>query len=251
MAIIDVNAWTGHGLTHPVPGAAADVCAALTGVGVERICLAPLDAAWCHNPHAVNSVVYDAAAVHREVLATPVLDPTIATWEEELDRARGYGVRLTKLLPAYSGYDMAAAEPLLSGLAAAGLPVLVQVRLEDPRHHHPLARVPDVPAAQVAAMAAMHPELPVIIGGATSGAILALRDELAAVENLFADLSQADGMDAVRRMLEHGLQDKLLFGSHVPLFEPLAGLARILPELDDATAAALLGGNAARLLRLN
>lgn len=249
MPIIDVNAWTGHWPTFPVEGAVETVRQRLIDVGVDLICMAPLDAVWCHNPHHLNDMVYDAAVRFAEIVPAPVIDPTIASWPEELDRAVGAEAVLVKLVPAYSGYELASAGKLLDAVQAASLPVMVQVRLEDPRRNHPLARVPDFPAGQIAEMAQQRPDLAVIIGGATTSGIIALREQLQSVPRLFVDISQADGMDAVQRMVDAGLERKLVFGSHVPLFEPLAALARVLPELGDEAAAAVLGGNAAALLR--
>jgi predicted TIM-barrel fold metal-dependent hydrolase len=72
---------------------------------------------------------------------------------------------------------------------------------------------------------------------------------LRALPHFYADVSQADGLDAVRLLVEEGLGDKLLFGSHAPFFIPQAALARVVIDLSDADAAAVLGGNAARALR--
>lgn len=151
-------------------------------------------------------------------------------------------------MPAYSPYKLSEADVLLEALAAEGLGVIVQTRLEDPRRQHPLAQVPDVPASEVADAAERHSELTVIIGGPRSGEILAIKDRLLALPNLYADVSQAEGIDALRPMVKEGLTRKLVFGSHAPLFIPHAALSRVVTDLDDETAAAILGGNAARLL---
>ncbi len=251
MEIVDVNAWTGHWGTYTVPGTVDAVRRQLLDVGVTRICLAPLEAVWAHNPHHRNTTVYQAAARFADITPVPVLDPTIASWPEELHRARQAGVRLVKLVPAYSRYDLGTAEPLLDALEEACLTVLVQLRLEDPRCHHPMACVEDFPAADVARMAQRRPRLTVIIGGATTANLVALKAPLRDLPSLYADISQADGMDAVRRLVDAGLHTRLLFGTHAPLFEPLAGLARVLPELDDQTAAAVLGRNASAVLDRN
>jgi predicted TIM-barrel fold metal-dependent hydrolase len=250
MLIIDINAWTGSGSTYRVPGSVDQVLDALTQIGVSRACLTPLEAVWLHNPHLANDDLFSAAHTRPQMLAVPLLDPTVPTWGEQLARAVGERAVMVKLVPAYSRYDMTAAGPLLDALREMGLAVIVQVRVEDPRHHHPLAQVPDFPAEDIACMARQRPGLRVVIGGAPTGSILALRDQLVELPDLYADLSQADGTDAVRRMVDAGLLRKLLFGTHAPMFEPLAGLARVLPELDDASAAAILGDNAARLLGL-
>ncbi len=247
--IIDINAYTGHWPSHPVTGALDRVRASLTEYGVERICVSPLDAAWCRNPHRFNDDLYAASGATDDVFPVPVLDPTIATWRDELERAKAQPrVRLVKLLPAYSGYDMDFASDLFTSLAGAGLGVIVQTRLEDPRRQHPLAQVPDVPAAEIADAAERHPDLLVIIGGPRTGEIRALKDRLLDLPNLYADVSQSDGMDAVKVLVEDGLRDKLLFGTHAPLFLPYSAVSRVVTDLSDDDAAAILGGNAERIV---
>jgi uncharacterized protein len=248
--IVDINAFAGHWPFSPIAADLPHVRTSLAALGVERICVSPLEAAWCRNPHLANAVLYEAAAEFPDVWLAPVLDPTVATWREELSRAVAQPrVRIVRLLPTYSPYSLAEADPLLAALAEAGLGALVQTRLEDPRSQHPLAQVPDLPAATVADAAARHPGLTVILGGARTAEIRGLGERLLAPPDFYADVSQADGLDAVRLLVEEGLGEKLLFGSHTPFFIPEAALARVVTDLPDAAAAAILGGNAARALR--
>jgi predicted TIM-barrel fold metal-dependent hydrolase len=248
MKIVDFSAWTGHWGSFPVPGSVEQVRDAVRRVGVERICLAPLDAVWGHNPHVCNEVVYQAARRHADITAVPVIDPTIATWEGEVQRAVEGRAGFVKLCPAYSGYSVDAAADLFAQLADVELPVMVQVRIEDARRNHPLAVVADVAVDGITAMAQRYRELTVIVGGAATASLLGLAQALPDIPNLFADISQADGMDALQRLVDAGLGERLLFGTHAPLFEPLGALARVLPELDDGTARAILSGNAAAIL---
>ena len=249
--IIDLNAFYGHWPTHPLAGDLDRVWASLAAHGVDRAFVSPLEAAWCRNPHAFNRALYEETADRPQIWPVPVLDPTIATWEEELGRAADQArVKVVRMLPTYSPYGMAAADSLLQALAEAGLAVIVQTRLEDPRRQHPLAQVPDLPAAEVADAADRQAGLTVIIGGPRTAEIMALRERLAGTPSLYADVSQADGMEALKVMVGEGLGDKLVFGSHVPLFTAYSALARVVTDLDDGAASAILGGNAGRILQL-
>ena len=248
VCIIDINAWTGHWSSFPVKGSVDEVRSSLKGIGVERICLAPLGGVWGHNPHICNEEVYAAAQRYGDVVPVPVLDPTIPTWREELEKGGEFGVRLVKLLPAYSQYELGEAVELLAALIEMGIGVVVQTRIEDPRRQHPLALVPDFPADAVMEMARQRPELLVILGGAVWRTILDLREALLELPLFFADVSQADGIDSLKIMVEAGLSEKLLFGTHAPLFVPQAGLARVVTELDEEPALAILGGNAQKIL---
>jgi len=247
--ITDINAFTGHWPFRPLVGDFAAVCRSLRARGITRICLSPLDGAWCRDPHLANAPLCTAAEAHEDVWPVPILDPTVGGWEDELARAVARPrVRMVRLLPAYSPYTLETADPLLAALAREGLAALIQTRLEDPRSQHPLAPVPDLPAAAVAAAAERHPDLTVILGGARTAELRALAEPLRSLPNLYADLSQADGLDAVSLLVECGLTPRLLFGTHAPFFTPDAALARVLTDLENAPASAILAENAARVL---
>jgi predicted TIM-barrel fold metal-dependent hydrolase len=247
--IIDVNAWTGRWNTLIVKGEVEQTRVSLLACGVERIGLSPLEAAWRPNPHLDNRVVYEAGERYPEIFPVPILDPTLPSWTDELDRALTHPrVPMVKTLPGYGGYAVNALDPVCACLRHTGRGLMVQTRLDDPRHQHALARVPDVPAGDIADLAERHSETILIIGGATTADLRALTGRLLTLPNLYADLSQADGVDAVLSLVEAGLIHKLLFGTHTPLFIPVAALARVVTDLTDTDARAILGDNARHLL---
>ncbi len=248
--IIDVNTWTGpwSALVN-VPHDAASVRASLREYGVERIFMAPLAAAWSANPHLCNAVVYEAANEYDDISPVPVIDPTLPTWREELEKAAGHRtVRMIKLLPGYGGYDLAVADDLLAEADQAGLVVMVQIRIDDPRRHHPLAMVPDVPAGDVVEAAKRHPDLKLVIGGASAATLRDFAAQVRDLPGLYADTSQVDGVDGVKMLVDAGIGGKVLFGSHAPVFMPAAAVARVLIDLHEDTAVGIMEDNASGLL---
>ena len=260
--IIDFCAFIGNWPTYPVSGDPEVVQDTLSNYGVSQILVSSLESAWCRNPHRCNDLVYRAAETLADIWPVPILDPTIATWQSALHQARTFvpelhpqkRVHLVRLLPTYSPYDLSQADELLKSLVEAKLGVIIQTRLEDPRRQHPLAQVPDLPAEEVAAVAEQYPALKVIIGGTRTGEIRNLQRQLMDQPNLYADISQVDGLDVIKVLVNDGLVDKLLFGSHIPIFTPHAAIARVVCDLDDGTpnaAAAIskiFSGNAGRIL---
>ena len=75
----------------------------------------------------------------------------------------------------------------------------------------------------------------------------AIAKDLPTAGNLWADTSQADGVEAVRGLMRTPLRDRLVFGSHAPLFIAEAAFLRVVVDLDDATAQRILHENAAGL----
>jgi predicted TIM-barrel fold metal-dependent hydrolase len=247
--IVDLNAWVGRWPFHPVAGDLNLVRHSLKQAGVEQIFASPLGAVWCRHPHRYNEMLYRGASTTDDVWPVPLLDPTIATWRNELDRAsKETRVRLVKLVPRTSPYELPDADELMDALEDEGLGVIVQTRMEDPRRHHPLARVDDLPMEGIIETAERHPDLTVIAGGPRPGEILALRERLLDLKNCYADVSQSDGVDAVKRMVDAGLTEKLVFGSHAPMFIAHSAVCRVVADLDDDSARAILKGNATGLL---
>ena len=250
--IVDVSAWTGTWSSQGVRAAASVVRRDLKDAGIDRIFMASLDGVWSPNPHLANVDVYEAAERWEDVFPVPVIDPTIATWEAEVERARAHpGVRLVKCMPSYTPFPLDDSAPLAEALIEADLGLIVQIRVEDPRRQHPLAQVPDVSIQEVVELAQRHADLTVIAAGAAWSATNGIAETLVETANLYADVSQADGMGSLKLFVERGLQDKLLFGTHAPLFIPRAAIARVVADLDDGPAGAILGGNAEALLGLD
>ncbi len=248
--IIDVNAWTGPwpALVN-VPYDAASVRSSLREYGVERIFMAPLAAAWSANPHLCNTVVYESANEYDDTSPVPVIDPTLPTWREEFEKAAGHrAVRMIKLLPGYGRYNLTVADDLLAEAGRSNLTVMVQIRIEDPRRHHPLAQVPDFPAQAVEEAAKRHPNLKLVIGGASAAVLRDFAPQIRDLPGLYADTSQVDGVDGVKMLVDEGIGGKVLFGSHAPVFMPAAAVARVLNDLHDDTAVGILEDNASGLL---
>src|SRR5262249_17802281 len=112
--------------------------------GVTKIYAGRLEALWFENSHDANRLL-DGRKTTRAVVDVPVLDPTIATWRDELDRLAKVGqLAMVRLLPSYGGYTLDAAGPLLDELAKRKVVAQVIVRMDDPRRQHRLAQVADV-----------------------------------------------------------------------------------------------------------
>lgn len=247
--IIDLNSFIGSWPSHPVKGEPEHVWSSLRAVGITRIFASHLSAVWCRNPHVYNRVLYETVATSEDVWPVPVLDPTAADWKRELEGAAEHDcVKVVRLLPNYGGYDLADVGDFLLAIQAAHLSVIVQTCLEDPRRHHPLAVVPSVPASAVVDMAKDFPPLRVVIGGAKAAELRNLADQILALPNVYADTAQVDGLDALKVLVDQGLGDRLVLGSHAPLFIPHAALGRVITDIGDEAAQGILQINPLRFL---
>ena len=193
--IVDMTAWMGFWGTTPHSFDVEQIRRALQGIGVSRIYLSVMHAVWCHNPHLCNDLVYSAAEAYRDVDPVPVLDPTIPSWPGELEKAMNAPrARWVKIIPAYSGYTLGYAGGVFDALTRVGMGVMIQVRMEDPRRQHPLAQVPDTAVHEIVEASECFPELNIMIAGGTLTNLLEISSALKKCPNLYADISQVDGI---------------------------------------------------------
>ncbi len=248
MKIFDFSCFYGTWPAYPVLGAMDDVAAELKNWGVTDAFISPLASAWCRNQQAFNRELLEITRPYPGMHPAPVLDPTLPAWQEEAAlMLRDPRVRIFRVFLNYTPFNRERRDSLaefLTYCSQSGLPLIVQRRMEDPRYNHHRTGVPDTDMNHVLGIAAHLPELKLILGGMPAGVNAA---QILKHPGIYLDTSQMDGLSCIRRQIEQGLLPRLLFGSHMPLFETAAAFGRVLPDISDAEAVQIFHGNAAGL----
>lgn len=149
------------------------------------------------------------------------VNPMLPDWEEDLRRIsevhRMPGVRL---YPNYHGYtlDSAKFSRLLDAAVERQLFVQLVVSLEDERTQHRLARVAPVTLDALVALVAARSTLRLQLLNAFRGPSPDLLNKLVQAGQVYVDIANLENVGGVARLAERIPVDRILFGSHFPLF---------------------------------
>ncbi len=227
----------------------------LQAKGVTRAWAGSFDGLLHRDVAAVNARLADECRRHGSGLLVPFgsVNPKLPDWPEDLRRCHeDHGMPGVRLHPGYHAYtldDPAFAE-LLTQAERRGLVIQLAVRMEDPRTHHPLMPVPDVDTGPLPELLAARPKLRlVILNGLRTlraGAIAALVE----AGDASFDIAMLEGVAGVATLLASVPPERVLFGSHFPLFVLESALLKLREsQLTPAQLAAVSHANAQRLLQ--
>ncbi|MGD0091709.1 MAG: amidohydrolase family protein [Planctomycetota bacterium] len=229
----------------------------LARAGVDLALTSSLEAVFHEDPAEDNRRLFRQLRGHKRLLPVPVINPRLADWRAAVAEWAQRAVAV-KILPSYHACSLASGagslgagvDGLAEELAGRRRPLLVQMRMEDERVQAPALRVPAVPVADIVALAKRHPRLDIVALGAYR---LEAGDLLRQTARVRVDVSFLDGLDVVAVLVKkhRAFAQRLLLGSHAPLFYAQASVLKVLTaETTEAVRRAILGGNAAQMLGL-
>ena len=222
--IVDVNVnlsrWPFRRLTYDEP---VRFVSKLRSVNVTQAWAGSFDALLHRDLASVNSRLVADCARYGNGLLLPVgtINPTLPDWREDLRRCdEQHRMHAIRLYPNYHGYDLSAqvCDELFGMATERRLIIQLVLKMEDVRTHHPLMRVPTVDPKPITELVRKHSEVRLIVMnnyGSLSGP--EARD-LALLGHVYFEISHAERVGALDKLLENVPVENLLFGSHFPFF---------------------------------
>jgi predicted TIM-barrel fold metal-dependent hydrolase len=247
----DVSAFVGDWPFRRLPDCTPEALEQrLRREGFQRAYVSPLDGLFAGDPQPANAHWGDILRESTFFHFVPILNPMLPGWERSLAACREQGAAAVRLVPNYHGYSAQeeAAKALAQAAGGLHLPVMIQLRMQDTRAMHPRAPVPDVDWREAAALARACPQTPLIVVAASWPEACKLLEETRALPGCYLTLSHLEVVDGVWRLVEQFGTERLLMGTHAPLFTPTS--ARVKVEMSRLSAAqkyALCEGNARQL----
>jgi uncharacterized protein len=149
------------------------------------------------------------------------VNPKAPDWEEELRRcAEEHRMPGIRLHPNYHGYKLDDADfaRLLRIAAERGLVVQLAVVMEDERMMHPLLRVEPVDTAPLAGLVKQIRDLRLVLLNALGKVRQTSLTELVNAGEIYVEISMLEGVGGIGNLLKEVPRERVLFGSHAPLF---------------------------------
>lgn len=221
MRIVDFAAFVGHWpWRFPVEWDASTLQRELQRVGVGHAPTSHLRSVLHPDPAEGNRLLREAVAGNDFFGIVPVINPTVDGWHGELHGDE----EAVRVSPGSHGFMPQAAAPVAEWCADRGLPLLVQVRMDDPRYaadeifHDPeLSDVLDLARAQ--------PSTPMVLAGLTYDEVRTALD--ARLPNVRCEFSHVEWTDGLHLLVRDFGADRLVCGSHAPQLNPAALAVRI------------------------
>jgi predicted TIM-barrel fold metal-dependent hydrolase len=221
---------------------------------VEKAWAGSFDALLHQDMAGVNLRLAAECREHGDGLLVPFgcINPALPDWEEDLRRCHEVlcmpGVRLH---PNYHGYTLK--DPrfvrLLQLASARGLVVQLALAMEDERVQHPLVRIPQVDLSPLAEMVKPLSALRLVVLNAPATLPAGSMENLVSSGQVFFDIAMWEGMGGIEKLLRRVPVERIVFGSHFPLYY-FESAAQKLQEaaLDENAIQALCFHNASQLI---
>jgi hypothetical protein len=225
----------------------------MTRAGIDQAWVSHLPSLFWRQPMDGNAWLYGTVARESRFRPVPAVHPGLAGWDAALGQAADRHAPAVRCDPLHYGLDPAGPEMrvLAGACGAAGLPLMMAVRVEDARQRHPNDRVPELPAAAVRALVRSDADLRLVITHADRAFIEEVHFGSTPEEaaRLWWDVSWLWGPpeDQLATLLGTVGADRFVFGTGQPLRIPEAGVAKLdLLELPPQQRAAIESDNIAK-----
>lgn len=199
----------------------------LRSESVREAWVSPVEAILAPDPGSWNRKLFSGLKKSEVLRPVGVVNPALGNWCEEVDNClENPALRGIKIFPNYHSFatDDAKVAELADRLSDAGLPLIIQVRVEDERNQYPLMKVPGVKASQIKTLANARPQARIVCLGLY---LREIRELLSGSDNVWADTAFAESFETIPQLLEHVPAERLLFGSHAPWFSLRSAILKV------------------------
>lgn len=231
---IDVNAFVGAYPFARIPATSADaLLGAMDRVGIDEAWVTHLPGLFWRDPTEGNAWLYGTCRSHPRLRPVVAVHPGLAHWQHTLNEAVERRAPALRADPAFLGIDPVGSEMrgLAAACGAAGIPLMLAVRLEDARQRHPRDTAPELPAAAIRALIRSDADVRLLITHADRALVEEVHFGSTPAEagRIWWDISWLWGPpeDHLGALLETIGPERFLFGTGQPLRLPENAVAKL------------------------
>lgn len=251
--MIDVNAYAGNWVFRPLPSSSlSEICIKLKDEGIEKALISPIEGIFYDDPQIANEQLFDCKNGFVSQYPVAVLNPRLPNWGKSFDICcKNWNIKAIKLFPNYHLYNIDNAKDLLKYAGERNIPVIIQLRVQDVRAQNPLCIVPDVDVAKVINIASELTDTSFVLGGIKWQEAQSMAKQISELPNVWLDISNAEYIDVLRKLIRIYGAEKLLFGTHAPFFVIKSAILKIQEaKLSDDEFRFITEANAINLFKL-
>jgi predicted TIM-barrel fold metal-dependent hydrolase len=231
---VDCNAFLGAYPWRKVPGTSPEqLLVAMDRVEISEAWVSHLPSLFWRDPTEGNAWLYETARGQRRFKPIPCVHPGLAHWQDALNDATQRGAPAVRCDPAYFGLLPSGPEMrvLAAACGAAGIPLVMAVRLEDGRQRHPHDVVPELSAAAIRALIRSDEDVRLVVTHADRSLIEEVHFGSTPEEarRLWWDISWIWGPpeDHLETLLDTIGVERFVFGTGQPLRIPENAVAKL------------------------
>lgn len=247
--IIDVNVclgrWPFQRFRNHTPG---QLSAHLKKYGITGAWVSALESVLYPDPEEIDLELWKKLRKYPEMNFVKTVNPVLGNGLSCLGEwIRSRSLERVKVFPGFHQYRLAddVFTPLAERLTEAGIPLLVQMRLEDERAQYPMMRIPPVEVSDILKLNQRFPDLKIVVLCAYFREIDALA---AGSSNLYTDISFAECLNTVQTLLSKMDAGRLLFGSHTPFLYTQSAVMKLMnSDIDPEQIREIAAANAEQL----
>ncbi|HEV8597942.1 MAG TPA: hypothetical protein VGQ69_01125 [Gemmatimonadales bacterium] len=161
-----MNAFLGRYPFRRAPGGSPQaLIEGMDRTGIDQAWISNLSAIFWRDPTEGNSVLYQAAEYQPRFKPVPAIHPGLPNWARVLREGVDRKAPSLRCDPTFYGLEPDGGEmrALVAACGAAGMPLLMAVRLEDGRQRHPNDRAAELPPSAVRTLLRVHPGVRLLI----------------------------------------------------------------------------------------
>lgn len=222
--IIDTNVYLSRWPFRRVPGdEPTELVEKLNASGVVQAWAGSFDGVFHRDLSSANERL--AATCRTAVPGTMIpfgsINPMLPDWETDLKRCiEQFQMPGVRLHPNYHNYKLDHPDfaRLLAMCAERNLIVQLVLTMEDERTQHHLARVPHVDVKPLPELVKKTANLKLMLLSAFRAMTIDTAASLMAAGKVWFDIAMLEGAGGVERLLQKTAAERIVFGSHFPLF---------------------------------